>query len=385
MLGIGLVGVLMASGELERVEGPLRDAERLLSSDPEWADTFTTAGSGNGADSEPPEMVVVDDEGYRRLPGTIEMYRAAQAHARGDAAGTVRHARQAIDLSPDDDDLNRAAAAGFLGLASWAGGDLEAAERAYEACMAGLRRVGHDVDVLGSAIALADIRRAQGRLGEAMRTYERALQLVPAHGRSVPRGTADMYVGMSEVHLERNELPAARQHLRHGEELGEHLGLPQHRYRWRVAMARLLQAEGDLDGALDSLGEAERLYDGSDFFPYVRPIPALRARVLVARGDLGEALGCARDRGLSVDDDVSYLREFEHITLSRVLLARCTEEQAEGGLDDATRLLERLLPAAEAGGRTGSVIEIRVLQALAEHARQPRRRPYRAGACGHGG
>lgn len=141
---------------------------------------------------------------------------------------------------------------------------------------------------------------------------------------------------MSEVHLERNELPAARQHLRHGEELGEHLGLPQHRYRWRVAMARLLQAEGDLDGALDSLGEAERLYDGSDFFPYVRPIPALRARVLVARGDLGEALGCARDRGLSVDDDVSYLREFEHITLSRVLLARCTEEQAEGGLDDAT-------------------------------------------------
>ncbi len=246
VLGIGLVGVLMASGELERVEGPLRDAERLLSSDPEWADTFTTAGSGNGADSEPPEMVVVDDEGYRRLPGTIELYRAAQAHARGDAAGTVRHARQAIDLSPDDDDLNRAAAAGFLGLASWAGGDLEAAERAYEACMAGLRRVGHDVDVLGSAIALADIRRAQGRLGEAMRTYERALQLVPAHGRSVPRGTADMYVGMSEVHLERNELPAARQHLRPGEELGEHLGLPQHRYRWRVAMARLLQAEGDL-------------------------------------------------------------------------------------------------------------------------------------------
>ncbi len=94
--------------------------------------------------------------------------------------------------------------------------------------------------------------------------------------------------------------------------------------------------------------------------------------MLVARGDLGEALGCARDRGLSVDDDVSYLREFEHITLSRVLLARCTEEQAEGGLDDATRLLERLLPAAEAGGRTGSVIEIRVLQALAEHARSNR-------------
>ena len=89
----------------------------------------------------------------------------------------------------------------------------------------------------------------------------------------------------------------------------------------------------------------------------------------MARGDLGEALGWARDRGLSVDDDVSYLSEFEHITLSRVLLARYTEEQAEGSIHDATRLLERLLSAAEEGGRTGSVIEILVLQALAHHAR----------------
>lgn len=180
LLSIGLVGVFMASGELERVEGPLRDAEQWLASDPEWADTFTTTGSGNGADTEPVEMVVVDNEGYRRLPGTIAMYRAAQAHARGDAPGTVRHARRAIDLSPDNDHLNRAAAAGFLGLVSWAGGDLGAAERAFAGCMAGLQRVGHDADVLGSAIALAEIGRAQGRLGEALRTYERALQLVPA-------------------------------------------------------------------------------------------------------------------------------------------------------------------------------------------------------------
>ncbi|HSK90842.1 MAG TPA: LuxR C-terminal-related transcriptional regulator [Euzebyales bacterium] len=372
VLSIGLVGVLMASGELERVEGPLRDAERWLASDPEWADMFTSTGGGNGADAGSVEMVVIDDEGYRRLPGTIEMYRAALAHARGDASATVRHARRAIDLSPDDDHLNRAAAAGFLGLASWASGDLEAAERAYATCMAGLRRVGHDADVLGSAIALADIRRAQGRLGEAMRTYERALQLVPPHGRSAPRGTADIHVGMSEVHRERNDLHAARQQLRHAEELGEHVGLPQHRYRRRVAIARILQAEGDLDGALDSLDEAERLYDGSDFFPYAQPIPALRARVQVARGDLGAALGWAREHGLSVDDAVSYLREFEHITLSRVLLARSTGEQAGGDLHDATRLLARLLPAAQAGGRTGSVIEILVLQALAQHARDDR-------------
>src|SRR5207248_1819831 len=97
--------------------------------------------------------------------------------------------------------------------------------------------------------------------------------------------------------------------------------LPQNRYRWRVAMARIRQAEGDLSGALDLLNEAERVYVG-DFFPNVRPVPALKARVRIAQGNLDEALGWARERGLSVDDDLSYLREFEHITLTRLLLAR---------------------------------------------------------------
>ena len=95
----------------------------------------------------------------------------------------------------------------------------------------------------------------------------------------------------------------------------------------------------------------------------------MKARLRVARGELGEALGWARERGLSVADDLSYLCEFEHITLARVLLARYTAERAERPIQEATRLLERLLRAAEKGRRTGSVIEILVLQALTHQAR----------------
>ena len=273
-------------------------------------------------------MVVADEEEFRRLPAQIEVYRAAQALVRGEALGTVRHARRALDLALEEDHLCRASAAGLLGLASWASGDLEAGHSAYAQCMAGLWRAGYVADTFGCAIALADIRLAQGRLGEAMRTYEQALQRVLEQAGPVLRGTADMYVGMSEVHRERDDLPAATQQLLRSQELGEHIGLPQNRYRWRVAMARIRQAEGDLGGALDLLNEAERLYMG-DFFPNVRPVPALKARVWITQGILGEALGWAREQGLSVDDDLSYLREFEHITLARVLLARYQDERAE--------------------------------------------------------
>ena len=97
----------------------------------------------------------------------------------------------------------------------------------------------------------------------------------------------------------------------------------------------------------------------------MRPVPALKARVWIAQGSLGEALGWAREQALSVDDDLSYLREFEHITLARVLLARYQDERAGHSLLQATQLLERLLLAADEGERTGRVIEILVLQALA--------------------
>jgi LuxR family maltose regulon positive regulatory protein len=91
--------------------------------------------------------------------------------------------------------------------------------------------------------------------------------------------------------------------------------------------------------------------------------------VWVAQGKVDDALSWARERGLSTEDDLSYLREFEHITLARVLLARYTSVRADSSIHEAIRLLERLLHAAEAGGRTGSVVEILVLLALAHQMR----------------
>jgi len=358
VLSLGYVGALMSNGEIQGVEDRLRDAER-------WLDT--TADTGERPEAPSAEMVVVDEEEFRRLPGAIAVYRAGQALALGDVSGTMKYAQRALDLTPEDDHFWRGAAAALLGLASWASGDLEAAHRSYADGMAHLQQDGYISDAVGGALALADIRITQGRLREAMRIYEQAVQLATEQGDPVMRGTADMYVGMSGLHRERNDLEAATQHLLRSEEQGEHTGFPQNPYRWRVAMARIRGAEGDPDGALDLLDEAERLYV-SDFFPNVRPIAALKTRVWVAQGRLGEALGWARERGLSARDDLIYLREFEHIVLARVLIARYKSEREERSIHEAIGLLERLLQAAEAGERIGSVIEILMLQALAHEA-----------------
>jgi len=349
---------LLGSGEWEGSEAQLEDAER-------WLDT--TADMRERTESPPAGMVVVDEAGFHRLPGMIALLRAAQALARGYMPETVKHARRVLDLAPEDDHLMLGGAASQLGLAAWASGDLDTARRMTADGTANLRLAGYISSAIGGARVLADIQIAQGRLHEAMSTYERALQWATEPGTPVLPGAADMHVGMSSLYYEHNDLKTATQHLLTSQALGELAGLSPNPYRWCAAMARIREAQGDPDGALDLLDQAERLYDGA-FAPNVRPIATRKTRVWVAQGRLDQALGWARAQGLSVDDELSYLCEFDHITLARMLLARYRSDRDDGSISGAVGLLERLLRAAEEGGGNGSVIEILVLQAMAYHA-----------------
>lgn len=355
VLAIGWVGSRLVSGDLEGVASRLEEAERSLEG------ASDELGRGPGAAT---GIVVVDDEAFRRLPAAIAMYRTALARASGDVDATIVHAQRVLEVVGADEHLGRGGAAGFLGLAYWSRGDLEAAHRSWMDAVASLERAGHFSDVVGGAIALADIRIAQGRLGDAMRHYEHGMALATRAPGPPLRGVADMHVGMSELLRERNDLDGARAHLVASRELGEAAGLAQNAYRWCVAMSRLRAADGDTNAALDLLDDAERQYT-SDYFPDVRPIPALKARVWITQGRADDAMRWAREHAVSIGDDLSYVREFDHITLARLLLARSMHGARDGSSTDAQALLGRLLDAAERGGRGHSVIEVLVLQAVA--------------------
>lgn len=355
VLSVHYAGVLMSVGEFAGVEGRLRDAER-------WLETPTSLSEPSQTGSA--EFIVRDEVEFRQLPGSIAVYRAAYSLAMADLPRTVAFAQQALQYLASDNHVMRGAASALLGLAYWTNGELAAAHRIYADGMARLQLGGFIADAIGGAVTLADIQILQGSLRKAMRTFERRLQLAFDQNTPFLRGTADMYVGMSEILCEQNDLPAAMQYLQRSREQGEHTGFPRNPYRWCVAMARIRAAQGDLDGALDLLQEAERRYV-SDFSPDIRPIGALRARIWIVQGRLDKALGWAREQGLPAHGEISFLREFEHITLVRLLLARAQREHMESALREAAGLLQRLLQAAEAGVRTGSIIEILVLQSLA--------------------
>lgn len=348
----------LMSGDLDAMEQWLDAAEAVLAAgaqDPdlasEWADT----------------------EDLRTAPATISIYRASLAQARGKVIDTVRHARLALDLAGPEDHLIRGQGGAFLGLAAWADGNIATALETFGAAVKSLHAAGNLVDELDATIVLADMWVALGRPGRARRLYERSMQRATGVGEPYPRATADLHVGLAELDRELDDLASAEQHLETARVLGQRVSITENRHRWYVAMAGVRAATGDHQAAAILLDQAEALYRRG-FYPEIRPISATRARLAILAGEPVSVSAWSQDRGVSVSDDPNYLREYEHLTLVRLLLAAelagPRSDRSGAGTSPAVAalgLLDRLHAAAAETARDGSVVEIRMLQALAHH------------------
>ncbi len=281
------------------------------------------------------------------------------AQARGDVEGTVAHAARGLALAASDDHASRGAAAGFLGLAAWAAGDVVTAVDTFAEAVRSLHAAGKVADELGATVVLGYMWLARGRPDRARRLVERAL--VTGERHPVPlTTTGDLHVGLADLLREHGELGAATEHLQKAQELGERGSLPENRYRWHVVMAGVMRARGDLDAAMAMLDQAESIYLPG-YLPNVRPISATRVRLWMLQGRWDEARDWASEQAIRHDDAPTYLAEHNLLTLARLLVV-------QGALSEAVDLLDRVVSAAQVAGRRGSWVEARMVRALAHDA-----------------
>jgi LuxR family maltose regulon positive regulatory protein len=299
----------------------------------------------------------VDKVEHKPFLGSIALVRAYNAQVQGNLADTAKYAEQAIQLIPENDSYRRSQAAMALESTHWASGNFELAIRAIGDWMESMTRLGNHVFVVASAFGVADLLVGLGRLSEAERTYLDALQLAAQHGPEAENITAHHHLGLSMIYRQRGEDTLATHHLKQAAELGLHTTLVDWQYRWHVAQAQLKEAAGDLEPALALLDEAKRVYIQT-VVPDLRPIAALKARIHLKQGRPDKVQAWAAERRLSLADEVSYLHEFEHLTLARLEIANPL----------VNALLARLLQAAEAQKRRGSTLDILLVKALAHEA-----------------
>jgi LuxR family transcriptional regulator, maltose regulon positive regulatory protein len=293
------------------------------------------------------------------VPAAIGLGRAYLAVLHGDAEGTASSASRALAALGEGEWVLHSASLWILAIAEWVRGRLEDAERGFAASVAGWRAAGQRSLAAWACLDLGRVQRARGRLDATVATYQQVVEINAPPGRAAMPAAGIGYVGMAEVAYQRNEFGAAYRLVTEGIPLCRQLNWKtQPLAAGLVTLAWIRQANGDPGGALEAIAEAERIAPSPSLANLFNPVPAQRARLLLAQGDIAAAARWAQQGGLRADDEPMYQKEREHLMLARVLLAQARPVEA-------LALLDRLHVTAAAQDRTGSLIEIGALRALA--------------------
>src|SRR5215204_240482 len=339
---------LMFAGQPEAAEARLDDAERDVQAD---------------APADQAHIIL----------GQAASIRGNLARISGDLARCVALSRRALDLLPETHFIWTVSKLNATYAYQVSGDVTPTTERLVAEVIAPVRRTGNPLTILRSVINLAQLRVLQGRLRQAVTTFGEAARSSSGPGGSERLvGNPAYYFGMGDLLREWNDLDAAERYLEQGMDLVSEIPtvdaeVVAHGF---ISLAQLQQVRGEYGAAITTLENFSHLAHERNFFPpLLAHAAAAKARLALAHGNLRGAIGWADASGLHVDEP-SYPREAEYLTLARVLIARGRGDPEGPYFDDALRLIDRLLGAAESGARMGSAIEILILRALALHARR---------------
>jgi LuxR family maltose regulon positive regulatory protein len=319
------------------------------------ANTLALTGQLDGVDhllESAERRVDPADPRAAELLGHIAAVRAYAANLRGDAERTVEMVALTKRHLPEERLTARGMAAYALADVRLAGDDVNGAQEALLEMLCVGETTGELMLTVTALCELAKINMVQGQLHQAKGYYDRAWQWMAEQSGLDSRVRCEYEFGLAGLLCEWNQLDAAYEHAMTG---------VAYRQRWGgywvvgdIPLMRILQARGDVAGALDTLHTVEQVVQ-THHFQMAGTIAFRTARVVqwLAAGDVETASRCA--------EACNGGSELEQIALARLRLA-------QGRAIDAQRLMDRQRGLAEAGGRTGRLIEILCLQALASEA-----------------
>jgi LuxR family maltose regulon positive regulatory protein len=281
--------------------------------------------------------------------GHAAAVRAYAANLAGDAERATEMVHIAKENLPDEHFAGRGMAAYTMADTYYAQDDLESAKQELQ----DMYRIGErssQLMILILAICqLAVIKITQGQLHQAKELYDQAYKCLSDLGGLDSRLRCSYEFGIADLLREWNQLDSAYEHAMIGDEYRKRYG--GYLMVGELSLMRILQARGDVNGALDVLFEAERLMKVHRFqLAITVEFKAARVEQWLAAGDIASAIRAA--------EECNGGSEPEQIALARLHLA-------QGHTTEVERILIPQKHLAESGGRTSRMLEIMILQSIA--------------------
>ena len=290
----------------------------------------------------------VPDDRARDLIGRIAAMRATLAVIQHDVDAIIAQSRRALEhLHPDNLPV-RTATTWTLGFAYQAQGNRAAAGEAFSEVIAIGQSSGDSIYTLAATLSLGQIQEANNQLHLAAETYRRALVLAGNPPRSM---ACEVYLGLARISYEWNDLEAAEQHGQQSDQLARQMKGVDTFVSYRVFLARLRLALGDVAGAAAILDEAEQYARQHGFAHKLPEVAAVQVLALLRQGR-PEAMAAA-----------TRLADAHNLPFSRARV-----HLAHGDPASALAVLEPVRQPVEARGWADERLKFRVLQAVALQA-----------------
>jgi LuxR family transcriptional regulator, maltose regulon positive regulatory protein len=297
------------------------------------------------------------------IAGMLYAVQSTLTGIRQDFAATLQTGRLALAHLPDSEIAWRCMAAINLGVTCAAIGEMDEAIQTLHYAMELSQEIGSGFALLSAFWHLATLQTAQLRLRDAEQTCYQLQSLAEAPG--VQRFPVGGYIALllAEIMLERNQLAEAESYFMEGAQQINPDGFPLALLRCYTGLIRLRRAQNDAEGAEEWFRRAEQLERVSKLRNRSSAFGAYRGWRFILEGDLQSGWRWAEENHLELDNDFSYYLESYYLVLARLLIA--TAENSPERLQDAQRLLERMVHRADSSGRPGSLVRALSLQALA--------------------
>ena len=323
-------------GELDEAMRLLTAAEKLLESE------FTS-----------PEMLAI-----RAHLAYIQSRITAM---RGDIQQAITQCLTARSYTPDGDLALQLDTQITLGYVYFLSGDFAAADRYLNEMIQTGKTVGAVINTVAAACVLARLHAVQGQLHQAYDTYQNAARFIQDKGDQHRGSKSLVEVGMADLLCEWNDLETALEHMSEGLALMALWDKADDLVLAYTTLARIHLAQGLKDKASEVIAKASHLIRTRGVFPEAKDAVAYaQVKLWLAQGELRTASRwvATEEVDARADKQRPFTHELRHIAQARIFIAQ-QEHQS------ALHVLAHLAANAESGGRTGRLVEIILLQALA--------------------